>query len=78
MGLVAGSAKMAAVKLCPPCAVSGSMPGRVPGICETGLEYSKFSPLWKIPGADILPGYEKPASRKCLCPWARIYVNDRN
>ena len=78
MDLVAECAKMVAVKLCPPCPASGSMPGRVPDICETGLEYSKFSPLWKIPGADILRGYEKPASRKCLCPWARIYVNDRD
>jgi hypothetical protein len=78
MGLVAGSAKMVAVKLCRPWTVSGSMPGRVPGVCETDLGYSKCSLLWKIPGADILRGYEKPALRKGLCPWARIYINDRD
>ncbi|GIT54494.1 MAG: hypothetical protein Ct9H300mP16_16540 [Pseudomonadota bacterium] len=57
-----GVREMVAAKSYQPCAVSGSMPGRAPGICETLPECSRYRELCKTPGVGTLRG----CGRFCL------------
>ena len=68
--------KMVAAKSYQPCAVSGSLPGRAPGICETLPECSRYRQLCKTPGVGTLRGCGRFVWERIPDPWAGDFIND--